>query len=302
MKNNELNKTIAKYKEYLEIQKKYSKNTIDAYLRDIDIFIKHFLQEKEFSIQDLEELEIRDFRNFFSLRANKGITRTSIAREESAIKNFFKWLNENKILKNTSIFQISPPKLPKVLPRALDIEATFDVIDEAKKQNKVHWIGLRDMAIFTLLYGCGLRISEALSLNLEDINNQDIIKIRGKGNKDRYVPLLPEVLDSIKIYINNCPYNIKPQEPLFLGARGERVTSRVIQRSLQKIRTILNLPDSITPHALRHTFATHLLKEGTDLRSIQELLGHSSLSSTERYTDIDLNKIKTEYHKAFPEE
>ena len=302
MPNKELKKIISKWQDWLILQRNYSLHTAQSYLSDLYIFLEYLSTNGSVDLITLKQLDVKDFRMFFSVRAKKGISKTSIAREEASIRSFFKWLDENNILKNTSVFQISKPKLDKVLPRSVDVSSAFDIIEKARKECKEPWIGFRDMAIFTLLYGCGLRISEALSLNIEDINNNEFIKIKGKGNKDRYVPLLPEVLDSIKIYINNCPYNIKPQEPLFLGARGERVTPRVIQRSLQKIRTILNLPDSITPHALRHTFATHLLKEGTDLRSIQELLGHSSLSSTERYTDIDLNKIKTEYHKAFPEE
>ena len=140
----------------------------------------------------------------------------------------------------------------------------------------------------------------ATQFALEDIKTNELIKIRGKGGKDRYVPLLEEVKETINLYIKNCPYRLSPKDALFLGARGERVT-RVIQRRLQEIRNKLNLPDNITPHALRHSFATHLLKEGTDLRSIQELLGHASLSSTQRYTDVDLNKIKLEYNKAFPD-
>ena len=177
---------------------------------------------------------------------------------------------------------------------------TFDIIDEAQKGSKEPWIGYRDMAIITLLYGCGLRISEALSLNIKDIDNEEFIKIRGKGNKDRYVPLLPIVLERINKYINNCPYKFKQNDALFLGVRGERLSPRIIQRKIQKIRMKLNLSENVTPHTLRHSFATHLLAQGTDLRSIQELLGHSSLSSTQIYTEVELNKIKEEYEKAFP--
>ncbi|MBR5599543.1 MAG: tyrosine recombinase XerC [Alphaproteobacteria bacterium] len=297
----ELAEIIKKWKKWLVVQKNYSVNTIDGYASDIDIFLSYFSKDKNFGIKDLSLLEIRDFRNFFSHRAKKGLSRTSVAREESAVKNFYKWLNENKILTNTEIFQISPPKLPKVLPRSLDVDSTFDILDEAKNKDKAPWIGMRDMAIFTLLYGCGLRISEATSLNVEDVNGNELIKIRGKGGKDRYVPILPEVVESIELYKANCPYKLLPENALFLGARGERITPRVIQRRLQQIRIKLNLPDNITPHALRHSFATHLLAGGSDLRSIQELLGHASLSSTQRYTDVDLNKIKQEYHKAFPD-
>ena len=298
MPDTELKKIILQWQEWLISVRNYSLHTAQSYLNDLNIFLKYFSKEN-INLSVLEELNIRDFRNFFSSRAQKKISKTSIAREESAIKNFYKWLNNNKIINNTIIFQISSPKLPKTLPKAVDVNILFDIIDEASKKCTDPWIGSRDKAIFALLYGCGLRISEALSLNVEDITGNDLIKIRGKGNKERYVPILPLVIDLINDYKQMCPYNLQLKDPLFLGARGERLSPRIIQRKLQQIRLKLNLPDDITPHSLRHSFATHLLAQGTDLRSIQELLGHSSLSSTERYTEVNLNKIKEEYKKAF---
>ena len=298
MPDTELKKIILQWQEWLISVRNYSPHTAQSYLNDLNIFLKYFSKEN-INLSILEELNIRDFRNFFSSRAQKKISKTSIAREESAIKNFYKWLNNNKIINNTIIFQISSPKLPKTLPKAVDVNILFDIIDEASKKCTEPWIGCRDKAIFALLYGCGLRISEALSLNVEDITGNDLIKKRGKGNKERYVPILPLVIDLINDYKQMCPYNLQLKDPLFLGARGERLSPRIIQRKLQQIRLKLNLPDDITPHSLRHSFATHLLAQGTDLRSIQELLGHSSLSSTERYTEVDLNKIKEEYKKAF---
>lgn len=295
-----IQEVLEKWVECLQVQYNYSQHTIKSYVRDICIFVKYWNRE-DFCVQDLQNFDIRDFRTFFSYRAQNGVTKSTISREESSLKNFYKWLNDNNIISNTAIFQLSHPKLPKVLPRSLDVDATFNMIDKAKETSKELWIGLRDTAILTLLYGCGLRISEALSLNVEDVNNSDFIKIKGKGNKDRYVPVLPIILESIERYKEQCPYNLKPQDALFLGARGERVTARVIQRKIQQLRVELNLPDNITPHALRHSFATHLLAQGSDLRSIQELLGHASLSSTQRYTDVNLEKIKDEYKKAFPD-
>ena len=297
MPDKELKKIIIQWQEWLINGCNYSKHTAQSYLNDLNIFLEYFSKE-DINLSMLESLNIRDFRNFFSYRAQKGISKTSIAREESAIKNFYKWLNNNKTICNTIIFQISSPRLPKTLPKSVDANILFDIIDEAKKGCKEPWIGSRDMAILSLLYGCGLRISEALSLNVEDINGNDLIKIKGKGSKERYVPILPLVLDCINNYKEKCPYNLHPMDPLFLGARGERLSPRIIQRKLQQIRTNLNLSDDITPHSLRHSFATHLLAQGSDLRSIQELLGHSSLSSTQRYTDVDLKKIKEEYKKA----
>ncbi len=299
MLDRELKKQIQRWIDWLRTQRNYSPHTIQSYVSDLEIFIEYLAKERV-TLSDLKKIDIRGFRNFFSLRAKRGISRTSIAREESAVKNFFKWLDNNGIIRNSAIFQISTPKLPKVLPRSLDVNTMFDVIDEATQDCSEPWIGIRDRAILTLLYGCGLRISEALGLNVEDINHTEFVKIKGKGNKDRYVPILPIIIERIEAYKKSCPYNLKNGDALFLGAKGERVSPRIIQRKLQKIRVKLNLPDNITPHALRHSFATHLLAQGSDLRSIQELLGHASLSSTQRYTDVNLEKIQKEYKKAFP--
>lgn len=299
MPNRELAKIIERWVEWLEVQRNYSEHTITSYLSDLNIFLSHF--EKNVSLSDLKKMDVRDFRNFFSQRAKSNIKKVSIAREESAVRNFFRWMDDNDIIRNTAIFQISSPKLPKVLPRALDVSSIFEVIGQVLKNCSEQWIGVRDVAICTLLYGCGLRIAEALALNVEDIGDSDLLKIRGKGNKDRYVPILPIVMARIEEYKKCCPYKLKKGDALFLGAKGERVKPRIIQRTLQKVRTKLNLPETVTPHALRHSFATHLLAEGSDLRSIQELLGHASLNSTQRYTDVNLDTIQKEYKKAFPD-
>ena len=299
MIDKKLSKVIDRWIDYLEIQRKYSHHTINSYLSDLKFFLEYF-SNPDISILDLKKLEIRDFRNFFSHRAKDNIQKASIAREESSIRNFFKWMNNNKILQNTAIFQLSSPKLPKVLPRSIDAETIFDLIDQATDNCSEPWIGLRDKAFFTLLYGCGLRISEAVSLNVGDITNNEFLKVRGKGNKDRYIPILPVVIENINKYKVSCPYNLTDKDALFLGAKGERLSPRIIQRKLQKMRIDMNLPSNITPHALRHSFATHLLAQGSDLRSIQELLGHSSLNSTQRYTEVNLEKIQKEYQKAFP--
>ena len=302
MPDKELEKLIKRWVDWLETQKNYSSHTVSSYLSDLNIFLKYFANEEGIiGIRILRDLTIRDFRNFFSSRVKKNIGKASIAREEAAIRNFFNWLDENGIMQNMDLFQLATPKLPKTLPRALDVSTTLEVIEEAGKNCSEPWIGIRDMAIFTLLYGCGLRISEALNLNVEDINSSEFIKIHGKGNKDRYVPLLPIVTERIDEYKKHCPYTLETGTALFLGAKGERLSPRIIQRKVEKIRNLLYLPASITPHALRHSYATHLLAEGSDLRSIQELLGHASLSSTQRYTDVDMEKIKEDYKKAFPD-
>lgn len=302
MSNQEVKKIVERWTEWLRTQRNYSQHTIDSYLSDLNIFFKYAANEDEIRLADLKRMDIRDFRDFFSNRAKNNIGKASIAREEAAVRNFFKWMDENDIMQNTAVFQLATPKQPKILPRSLDVSTTFEVLKAAKDDCKEPWIGMRDMAILTLLYGCGLRISEALNLNVGDMTNRDFLKIHGKGNKDRYVPLMPIVLERIETYKKYCPYELKADGPLFLGARGDRISPRIIQRKIEKIRLLLNLPPNITPHALRHSFATHLLADGVDLRSIQELLGHASLSSTQRYTEVDLEKIKQEYKKAFPDD
>ncbi len=288
---------IRQWQSWLKNERRYSVHTLDAYFRDLSEFFNFFNNEK-LSVSDLGKIDVRNFRSYLSYRAGKYIEKSSIARGISAVKNFFKWLDNNNHVKNSAISVISSPRRPKVLPKAMEVDDAFKLLNESELWEKKTWQGLRDKAIFTLLYGCGLRISEALSLNIGDIDNNDFMRIKGKGNKTRIVPLLPVIIENINAYLNECPYHLKNGDALFLGARGERLSPRIIQRQMQKIRVYLGLPDNLTPHALRHSFATHLLAEGTDLRSIQELLGHASLTTTQRYTDVQIEKLHKEYEKA----
>ena len=296
----EIKQLIAQWQSWLLNEWRYSPHTLDAYSRDLSGFFDFAAEHlgKVPETADLAKLEVRDFRAYLSQRAARHIDKSSLARELSTLKNFFKWLARYDILRNPALSVIRTPRRAKVLPKALEVNDTFNVIDEAQNLASNSWQGLRDTAIFTLLYGCGLRISEALSLNVGDIGNNDFLRIKGKGNKERIVPLLPVVVENINKYLAECPYQPKQGEPLFLGARGDRLVPRIIQRQMQKIRAYLGLPDNLTPHALRHSFATHLLAEGTDLRSIQELLGHASLTTTQRYTDVQIETLKKEYDKA----
>ena len=291
----DLKPIIQDWLDWLTDERKYSPHTLDGYASDLADFTTSF--DKPLTLKQLEKMDVRAFRNYISEAASRGLEKSSLARHISTLRNFFKFLNARKIIKNTAISVISSPRRNKVLPKALDINQTFDVLEESKNFATNAWQGLRDTAIFTLLYGCGLRISEALNLNVGDIDSNDFVRIRGKGNKERIVPVLPQIKDAINAYLNECPYHLKNGEPLFLGARGERLSPRIIQRQLQKIRAGLGLSSNLTPHALRHSFATHLLAEGTDLRSIQELLGHASLSTTQRYTDVNIETLKKEYSK-----
>lgn len=291
---------INRWQNWLLKERFYSEHTLDGYSRDLAIFLEK-VQETPLSLDSLRELDVRDFRRFLSLRAAQNISKSSMGREISSVKNFFKWLDKNNIVKNPAVSIISTPRQAKILPKALDVEDSFNVVSEMQNMAKEEWQGLRDKAIITLLYGCGLRISEALGLNVGDINEKsEFLRIKGKGNKERIVPLLPIVWEHISEYLAQCPYHLNTGEPLFLGARGERISPRIIQRQIQKLRGYLGLPDTFTPHALRHSFATQLLAEGTDLRSIQELLGHSSLITTQRYTHVQTETLSKEYHKAHP--
>ncbi len=292
---------IQRWQGFLQKERLYSEHTLDAYLRDLAIFLQRIGKGKKIGLNDLENLSVHDFRYFLSNRAAQNISKSSIARELSTIRNFFKWLDANDIVKNAAISVIATPRQAKILPKALDVQDSFDVLEEAQKIATSDWQGLRDKAILTLLYGCGLRISEALALNVGDITaKSEILRIRGKGNKDRIVPLLPIIWQNIAAYLAECPYTPVNGEPLFLGARGERISPRILQRQMQKLRWRLGLPDNLTPHALRHSFATQLLAAGVDLRSIQQLLGHSSLMTTQRYTDVKTETLQKEYDKAHP--
>jgi tyrosine recombinase xerC len=291
---------IHRWQNWLKDERRYSLHTLDAYSRDLSVFfdfLKDYLKRAA-ERQDLASLDVHGFRAFLSARAARHIDKNSLAREISTLRNFFKWLNRSKILKNEDISVIVNPRRPKILPKALDVTQIFNLLKKSEKNQD--WQGLRDTAIFTILYGCGLRISEALALNVGDITHNDFLRVKGKGNKERIVPLLPLVKENISAYLAACPYKLTNGEPLFLGARGDRISPRIIQRNLEKLRRELGLPDTVTPHALRHSFATHLLAEGTDLRSIQELLGHASLSTTQRYTDVQIETLQKEYLKAHP--
>ena len=285
---------ITQWQEWLHFERKYSTLTIEAYARDLSQFLSFFAKPAD--LQFLQNTKICDFRRFIA--SLHTMSKTSVARKISSIRNFFHWLDKKQIIHNPEISILSSPKKEKKLPRALDVDQAFNLLKDAKKSTDENWIKLRDTAIFTLLYGCGLRISEAVNTNIGDFDNQEFLRIKGKGKKERIVPILPIVVQCINAYLNACPYKKKYGDPIFLGVRGERISPRIIQRKMEKIRSNIGLPANMTPHSLRHSFATHLLANGTDLRSIQELLGHSSLSTTQRYTEVEISHLQKEYQKA----
>ncbi|MFD2206752.1 tyrosine recombinase XerC [Kiloniella antarctica] len=285
-------------------EKRSSDKTLEAYGHDIRGFL-YFLADHNGEITTLAtltSLETRDFRSWLAARAAREFSKTSTARSLSAVRGFFKWLNRRELIKNNALDILRTPKRPHTVPKALTKDEARRVMHESSKLHDDSWIGLRDQAVLLLLYGCGLRISEALSLNQEDAPGpkQEILRIVGKGQKERLVPLLPIVIEAIATYQDACPYSKKTNDALFLGAKGNRLSARIIQLQTQKLRAILGLPETATPHALRHSFATHLLSNGGDLRAIQELLGHASLSTTQRYTDVDTEELLKVYDKAHP--
>ena len=279
-----------------------SDNTLISYKHDVKSFIEFISTHtgSEISIKYLNDMKISDFRSFLSYLRNKDISSTSIARIISSLKSFFNYLLNTNLIESTVVQSLRTPKQKKSLPRPISSELAIETIKHAQDMEKEKWIGLRNKSILMLLYGCGLRISEALNLNFEDINENDYLIIKGKGNKERMVPLMDYVKNDIENYIHECPKNFMKDDPLFVGKRLDRLSPRIIQYVLEKIRHNLSLPETATPHALRHSFATHLLDSGGDLRTIQELLGHSSLSTTQKYTKVEPEKLYDAYSKTHP--
>ncbi len=296
---------IKRWQDHLIAEKRVSKHTHDAYLRDVRFFLTFLRGHLGLSPtkKALEQLKPADFRSYLASRRQDGLTPASMARSFSSVRAFFKYLRRTGDVKNDAIDAISSPKQKKRLPRPISEDAANRTINEvgdfaAPAHND--WVAHRDIAVLTLIYGCGLRISEALSLNMGDLDKGDIMTVLGKRNKERLVPLLPAVTKAVDNYVSACPKKLEKGDPLFIGVRGKRLNPRNVQLSMQKIRVALGLPSSATPHALRHSFATHLLTAGGDLRTIQELLGHADLSTTQHYTDVDTAYLLDVYNNAHP--
>jgi len=289
---------------WLEHEKRSSPHTLAAYRRDLGCFL-HFIagyRGEMLQLADLAALETGDFRAWLSARAGEGKAKASTARALAVVRGFFAWLRREEILDNPRLALIRTPKLPRAVPKALAADETRDLLAAASEEARLPWIVARDLAVLTLLYGAGLRIGEALGLTRQQAPRpgQDALTVLGKGRKSRVVPLLPAVTRAVADYLALCPFDPGPEGPLFLGARGGALGPRVVQQRMSDLRRGLGLPESATPHALRHSFATHLLGGGGDLRSIQELLGHASLSTTQRYTAVDAAKILATYNAAHP--
>ena len=298
---------MARWLAHLGSERRMSAKTVEAYERDVRQFLgflaKHLGGRP--TLSELARLTPQDVRAFMAARRGGGIGGRSLMRALAGVRSFARFLERNGKGKVGALAAVRAPKVPKTLPKPLAIVSAKRVTDadERAGEDREQWILARDAAVLALLYGSGLRISEALGLARYDVpapGQGDAITVTGKGNKQRMVPLLPQVSQSIAYYISLCPYDLPADGPLFIGARGGPLSPRIVQLVMERLRVALSLPDSATPHALRHSFATHLLARGGDLRSIQELLGHASLSTTQIYTAVDTERLLEVYRNTHP--
>lgn len=293
---------IEDWRAWLAHERRASPHTLDAYSRDLSGFLGFMAEHLGFppGLSDLETLGALDFRSWLARRATSGLSRSSTARAMSTLRGFFRHLEKHGLAHNPAVAAVRTPKIPKSVPKALGVAEALETVEAVADLSATPWIAKRDVAVLTLLYGGGLRIGEALALNRGQAPSGDSMVVTGKGNKQRLVPVLPVVKDAIDDYLAACPYGLGDDDPLFVGARGKRLAAGVVQKQMRNVRHLLGLPETATPHALRHSFATHLLAGGGDLRTIQELLGHASLSSTQRYTEVDSARLTAVYRAAHP--
>lgn len=289
---------ILEYQSYLANNRRRSVHSVRAYVATADrlsAFLSEHLGEA-IGRTALAKLTAADLRAFLAYRRGDGLTNRSTARELSAIRNFLRFA----LGEDASIPLLKGPRVPRSLPRPIDPEAVLALAGDAADSARDSWVGARDWAVLLLLYGCGLRVSEATGLTGDILPLGETLRVTGKRNKMRQVPLLANVREAIEGYLELCPYPPAKDEPLFRGSRGGALSPALIRRAVQGARKRLGLPEKTTPHALRHSFATHLLAGGADLRSLQELLGHASLSSTQVYTAVDTAMLLDEYLNAHP--
>ncbi len=298
----DLRTAIAEWQTWLSAERRAAAHTLEAYERDLEGFLSFLSSYKgrQVPLGLLGDLSLTDFRAWLAHLASENVSAASRARALAGARSFFRWLDRTGRLRNAAIDLLRAPKTPKRLPRPVSEENAKEIVAEAKDISEEDWIGLRDQALFTLLYGAGLRLGEALSLRWKDLAQGERLTVTGKGSKQRSVPLLPIVRESLEKYRRAAPAAGGAGDPVFIGARGGKLNPAVAERQLRQVRRLLGLPDNVTPHALRHSFATHLLASGADLRSLQELLGHSSLSTTQLYTRIESSQLAETYRAAHP--
>jgi integrase/recombinase XerC len=277
-------------------------NTVAAYQRDVTRFL-HFLARHRGETEGVAAvvaLPQTDLRAWMADERGRGLSARSLARALSAVKRFAAWAADRTGADATTVLAARGPKFRRKLPRPLSVEGATAMLDSAGDDAREDWVAARDTAVITLLYGCGLRISEALALIGADHPLPEVLRITGKGGKTRIVPVLPAAREAVAAYVALCPMDLSRTAPLFRGARGGPLNPRLIQSTMERTRLRLGLPATATPHAMRHSFATHLLSAGGDLRAIQDLLGHASLSTTQAYIAVDAARLMEVYEKAHP--
>ncbi len=290
---------------WLEHQKSLkgaTQNTLTAYTGDVTEFLAFITGHKgePQGLSALSQITIGDMRSWMANSRNTGVGPRSLARKLSAVKVFYRWLAAREGFEPTAVLLTRSPKFTQKLPRPLAVDAARDMIETVEMQSLEPWVAARDTAVVTLLWGCGLRISEALGLLGRDAPLPQVMRIVGKGGKERIVPVVDAARDAVSAYTKACPHILNDDGPLFRGVRGGALSPRAIQKAMAAARMQLGLPASATPHAMRHSFATHLLNAGGDLRTIQELLGHASLSTTQAYTAVDTARLLDVYEQAHP--
>jgi integrase/recombinase XerC len=296
---------VARWQRWLTSERRASPHTVASYGRDLAAFLD-FLGEHLGGTPDLAALEAlapADFRAYLARRAADAKMRSSTARALSVLRGFFRFLDRRGLVHNAALAAVRTPKLPRSVPKPLSAEDADAALDREEKadETRLPWIGKRDLAMLCLLYGCGLRLGEALGLTRREAPlAPGMLSVTGKGGKTRHVPVLPAVAEAVADYVAHCPWRLAAEEALFRGARGGTLHPRMVQKRMAALRAELGLPETATPHALRHSFATHLLAGGGDLRAIQELLGHASLTTTQRYTAIDAARLAAVYDRAHP--
>lgn len=294
----DLQSVLLKWYDYLRFEKHMSAHSVRAYTSDTHSFLSFFAQHvaRNISIHDIASASLTDFRSWMSRLSIDEKSSSSRARTLSGLKNFYTWADKRGIFHNPSIRLLRTPKQGRKLPKALEQTQTERLMLEPATD----WVSHRNRALMAVLYGCGLRIQEALNLNLSDLPRDGFLRVMGKGRKERHIPVLAAVQTCLNEYVEQYPIARTSDAPLFLGEKLDRLHQGVAQKIMRDMRRALNLPETATPHALRHSFATHLLQNGANLREIQELLGHSSLSTTQRYTDVNAAELIKIHQAAHP--
>lgn len=290
----DLARLVSGWLGHLKYERSLAASSIEAYGRDLRQLLEWLAarHERAPTAADLASLDARTLRGWLASRRRGGVENRTLARALSALRMFFRWLEESGELKNRTLRLVQSPKVPHSVPKPLTVDRARAVVDGGMAA-ELDWVAARDTAVLLLLYGSGLRLSEALGLTLRDapLPGTDVVMITGKGDKQRMVPVLPVTQAAVERYVALCPYPLEADEALFRGAKGGPLNPRAIQLAMERMRAALGLPETATPHALRHSFATHLLSSGADLRQIQELLGHASLSTTQVYTEVDRERL-----------